>query len=190
MPVANQQPRIGHDPIDFIFGGQCLNTRNAVGHRGEISSALSHTAHPARALPDGTLFSSSDFRGEPRLRGYAANRWRVGLNPLRSRYPSLHAQTERTKSPSTAPPMLRAASLGTTGNDPPWPHRVRVLRKELKRSAISEIRRCLVLIASACSRAASITCVIGSWPTRTKPSPITWFAPCYATDENERVDFP
>ena len=34
--------------------------------------------------------------------------------------------------------MLRAASLGTTGNNPPWPHRARVLRKELKRSAISE----------------------------------------------------
>ena len=88
--------------------------------------------------PTALYFPVPDFRGEPRLRGYAANRWRVGLNPLRSRYPSLHAQTERTKSPSTAPPMLRAASLGTTGNDPPWPHRVRVLRKELKRSAISE----------------------------------------------------
>jgi hypothetical protein len=26
MSVADQQPRVNHDPIDFIFGGQCLNT--------------------------------------------------------------------------------------------------------------------------------------------------------------------
>ena len=37
MPVANQQPRIGYSPIDFLFGGQCLNTRATLSGTEEKS---------------------------------------------------------------------------------------------------------------------------------------------------------
>ena len=53
MPVANQQPRIGHDPIDFIFGGQCLNTRATPSGTEEKSRVALPTLRHHGHAPDG-----------------------------------------------------------------------------------------------------------------------------------------
>ena len=72
MPVANQQPRIGHDPIDFIFGGQCLNTRATPSGTEEKSRVPFPTQPPSKGMrPTAPYFPVAVLRVEPRLRSQA-----------------------------------------------------------------------------------------------------------------------
>jgi hypothetical protein len=72
MTVANQQPRIGHDPIDFIFEGQCLNTR-ATPSGTEEKSRVPFPTQPTQQghCPTAPYFLIAVLPVEPRLRSQA-----------------------------------------------------------------------------------------------------------------------